>query len=77
VSTQKNAKLGVSASAKYGFLSGKMDLKVSYSKKEDVKSNLDRSATFKIHVRAAQDEMPGGLAEVLDILKEAIKPKTA
>jgi hypothetical protein len=77
ISTTKNANLNISGSAKYLFFKAKTDLKVSYSKKEDLKSSLDKSATFRVQVKAAQDEMPAGLAEVLDLLKETIKESVA
>lgn len=74
ISRNKNVSLSTSAGGKFlSLFSAKTSLKCSFSKKEDIKSSLDKSAVFKIHVRAAQDEMPAGLAETLDLLKESMK----
>jgi hypothetical protein len=77
VSKTKNASLNTSAGAQIGGFGAKTELKASISKKEDIKSNLEKSATLKIQVRAAQDEMPAGLQEVLDMLKAATTEKVA
>jgi hypothetical protein len=77
LSSTKNASLSTSAGGKFFGIGAKTELKGSYSRKEDVKSSLERTATLKITVRAAQDEMPAGLHEVLDMLKEAIKETVA
>lgn len=73
-STDTSLNVTAEASAKFAWLKAKTELKATYSRKDNEKSSLDRSATLNIHIRAAQDEMPAGLAEVLDILKNAIAP---
>ncbi|MEO5349314.1 MAG: DUF2589 domain-containing protein [Magnetococcus sp. YQC-3] len=47
-------------------------MSVSSSRKSDSSSKTDRSATFNMTMNAVQDEIPSGLAKVLNILTEAI-----
>jgi hypothetical protein len=51
----------------------KISMSVTSANKSTSSSKTDRSATFTMTMNAVQDEMPGGLAQVLNILTEAIK----
>jgi hypothetical protein len=55
----------------------KMEFRVSASAKtsSSSQSSQKREYNMDIHVRAVQDEMPGGLSKLLDILEDAIKDK--
>jgi len=77
LSTTKNGQLATSGGGQVWGVGVKTSLKASYSRKEDVKSSIERTATLKIHVKAAQDEMPAGLKEVLDMLKSSIQEQVA
>ena len=72
-STSKNAK--VSASARYLFF--KANLEASISSKKDSestkKSKYAVETTIDIHVHAVQDELPAGLAKMLNILSDTIQ----
>lgn len=72
-STTKNAK--VSASARYLFF--KANLEASISSKKDSestkKSKYAVETTIDIHVHAVQDELPAGLAKMLNILSDTIQ----
>lgn len=70
--TEKEAK--ISAGAKYWFVNAQMSASVS-SKKDTTSSRDSRYAveyTMDINVHAVQDDMPGGMAKVLNLLSESI-----
>jgi hypothetical protein len=52
-----------------------MDFRVSstFKTSTSTQASQKREYTMDIHVRATQDEMPGGLSKILDILEDAIK----
>ncbi|HSG90635.1 MAG TPA: DUF2589 domain-containing protein [Pseudomonadales bacterium] len=69
---QTSSTLGVSASASAGFWGVKLSVKTSYSRRSEFKDQVNRTATLRVHVKAVQDELPGGLARMLDILETAV-----
>lgn len=52
----------------------KVDFRVSaaYKTSNSTQANSTREYSMDIHVRAVQDDMPGGLSRILDILEDAI-----
>ena len=64
--------IGVEAKASGGFWGVRFSVKASYSYQKTHRDQVDKSATLKVHVRAVQDEMPGGLTRMLEILETAI-----
>jgi len=52
-----------------------VNLKVStsYQKNTQTGSKVDRTYSMAVHIRAVQDEMPGGMEKLLGILEDAIK----
>lgn len=77
--TSSSFNLDASVSGKYSaFWSPvKMEFRVSSSYKttSSTQASQKREYSMDIHVRAVQDEMPGGLSKLLDILEDAIKDK--
>ena len=74
--TQSTAKTGkFSASAKYLFMSAKLE--GSISSKKDLSSTKNSKysveTTIDIHVHAVQDELPAGLSKMLEILTDTIQ----
>jgi hypothetical protein len=69
---QTDTQLGVSAEASGGFWGVKFSVKASYSKQSKFQDQVNRSATLTVNVKAVQDEIPAGLARVLDILETAV-----
>lgn len=70
--TEKEAK--ISAGAKYWFVNAQMSASVS-SKKDTTSSRDSRYAveyTMDINVHAVQDDIPSGMAKVLNLLSESI-----
>ena len=65
--SSQNTKVGVTASAGGGWGPVKFNVKASFSheRSSESKSSVDKSAELKMHVNAAQDEMPEGLKIVL------------
>lgn len=57
----------------------KVNFRVSATHKSSASKTASQTREYKmeIHVRAVQDEMPGGLSKILDILEDAIKDKPA
>ena len=70
----KSASMGVSGGASTPFWGVKVSANASYSntKASESKSSVDKSAELKIHVNAAQDEMPEGLKIVLTAITGAL-----
>ena len=74
--TQSTTKSGkFSASAKYLFMSAKLEGSIS-SKKDSSSTKNSKYAvetTIDIHVHAVQDELPAGLSKMLEILTDTIQ----
>lgn len=70
-----NLRVDTSASARAGWFFGSAKLKVatSYQKSTSEGSNVNRTYSLAIHVRAVQDEMPGGMEKILGILEESMR----
>jgi len=64
-------KLSTEVKAKGWFL--RATVKGSYTNQNVNKRETDQRATLKINVNATQDQMPEGLAKVLDILQESMR----
>jgi hypothetical protein len=65
-------KVGVQAEASGGFFGVKFSVKASFSYQNTHKDQVDKSATLKVQVKAVQDDMPGGLKKMLEILETAV-----
>lgn len=77
--TSASFQLDASVSGKYSaFWSPvKLEFRASstYKTTSSTQASQKREYSMDIHVRAVQDEMPGGLSKLLDILEDAIKDK--
>lgn len=79
-SVQKTTEFGFSTKAKAGFnfglFSGSMEMSASVSSKKDSKATADSKYsveyTLDVDVTAGQDDMPAGLAKVLELLNESV-----
>ncbi|WP_317933234.1 DUF2589 domain-containing protein [Halioxenophilus sp. WMMB6] len=71
---------GVNAKASAGWLWGKASMSASYSSKKDSSSTRDSKYsvehTVDVTVHAVQDDVPGGLARILNILTKTIEEPT-
>jgi hypothetical protein len=65
-------KWGVDAKASGGFWGVSFSVNASYSQQSTHEDKVDKTATLKVTVKAVQDDMPGGLKKMLDILQTAI-----
>jgi len=78
--TSKSLEMGASMKAKAGFnlgiVSGSMEMSASISSKKDSTATRDSKYsveyTMDVNVKAGQDDMPAGMAKVLEILNESI-----
>lgn len=65
------------ASGKHLFVEGSTEFNASYSSKKDSRSSQDSrysvEYTMDVTCHAVQDDIPGGLGDVLNILRESIK----
>jgi len=61
--------------AKHGWLFGSAKLKVStsYQRSTSQGSNVERTYSLAVHVKATQDEMPAGLEKLLSILENSMR----
>jgi hypothetical protein len=83
--TATNTNVNANVTGRYGWGPAKVEasFNASYSAKKDstsaANSKYSVEYTMDIYIHAVQDDMPGGMVEVLKILKESIKgipPKT-
>ena len=74
-----NTDFSTSASGGFLFAKGSVSLKTSFSSKSSSKfsGNVERTYSMEVHVRAVQDELPGGMEKILGILEDAIKSQPA
>ena len=77
--TDTSLKVDASLEASAGWLWGSAKLKVStsYQKTTSAGNTVDRTYSLAIHIKAVQDEMPGGMEKLLGILESAITSKPA
>lgn len=77
--TDTQFKVDASLEAKAGWLWGSAKLKVStsYQRNTQEGNSVNRTYSLDIHVKAVQDEMPGGMEKILGILEDAIQSKPA
>ncbi|MDE1862708.1 MAG: DUF2589 domain-containing protein [Thaumarchaeota archaeon] len=68
--SKSSTNIGVTAEASGGFGPVKFGIKASFSHEQssESKSSVDKSAELKMHVNAAQDDMPEGLKIVLSAI---------
>jgi len=73
--TDTSLKIDASLEAKAGFLYGSAKLKVSTSFQRSTSegTNVERTYSLAIHVKASQDEMPAGMEKILSILENAMR----
>jgi hypothetical protein len=57
------------AQAGWGWGSAKLNVSVGYQRNTQQGTNVQRTYSMAVHIRAVQDEMPAGMAKVLDILE--------
>lgn len=69
-SAESTTSTNVNASAKWWFVD--VSVNGTYTTKNDSSSSVTRTAEMRVVVNAAQDEMPGGLRTVLNILQQSI-----
>ena len=76
---EKTTDMSADASLKFKqrWIGGSVGLKASFSYKSSTNSGnkVERTYTMAIHVRAVQDEIPGGMEKLLGILESAIEEK--
>ncbi|MDJ0679892.1 MAG: DUF2589 domain-containing protein [Xenococcaceae cyanobacterium MO_167.B52] len=79
-STEEESKAAGSAEVKFGWgpVSAKANFEASYSSKKDSKATKESKYsveyTMDVKVHAGQEDMPAGLAKVLNILGDSITP---
>ena len=76
IDTSKTS-FGLDVSASGGFFGVDFSVSASYSTESTRKSEVTRTATLKVQVTAVQDQIPAGLAKVLDILQTAVSDSKA
>lgn len=77
--TDSNLKVDAALEANAGWLWGSAKLKVntSYQRSTQEGSNVDRTYSMAVHIKAVQDEMPAGMEKLLSVLENAIVAKPA
>lgn len=65
------------ASAGWGWGSAKLNVSVGYQRNTQQGTNVQRTYSMAVHIRAVQDEMPAGMVKVLDILESNMRSQPA
>ena len=65
------------AKAGWGWGSAKLNVSVGYQRNTQQGTNVQRTYSMAVHIRAVQDEMPAGMAKVLDILEANMRSRPA
>ncbi len=75
----ESLKLDASLEAKagWGWGSAKLNVSVGYQRNTQQGTNVQRTYSMAVHIRAVQDEMPAGMARVLDILEANMRSQPA
>ncbi|MBI1803210.1 MAG: DUF2589 domain-containing protein [Ignavibacteriae bacterium] len=74
-SLKVDAALEVKANWLWG--SAKLNVSVSYQRSTQQGSTVNRTYSMAVHIKAVQDEMPGGMEKILGILEDAIRSQPA
>jgi hypothetical protein len=65
------------ASAGWGWGSAKLNVSMGYQRNTQQGTNVQRTYSMAVHIRAVQDEMPAGMQKVLDILESNMRSQPA
>lgn len=65
------------AKAGWGWGSAKLNVSVGYQRSTQQGTNVQRTYSMAVHIRAVQDEMPAGMVKVLDILESNMRSQPA
>jgi hypothetical protein len=65
------------AKAGFAWASAKLKVSASYKKSTETSSNVERTYSMAVHIKAVQDEMPAGMEKLLGILENAITSQPA
>ena len=60
-----------------GLGSAKLNVSVGYQRNTQQGTNVQRTYSMAVHIRAVQDEMPAGMQKVLDILESNMRSQPA
>lgn len=72
VDTEFGIKGDLSVKQRWPGGSAKLNVSTSYKKKTQQGSNVERTYSMSVHIRAVQDEMPAGMEKLLGILESAM-----
>ena len=61
------------ATGSWSWGSAKLNVAVAYQRNTQQGHSVDRTYSMGVHIRAVQDEMPGGLERILSILENSIR----
>jgi hypothetical protein len=72
-----NSQVSGSYSAFWSPIKVEARVSATYNQKSGTTERQQREYAMQIHVRAVQDEIPGGLSRMLDMLEQAIQERPA
>jgi hypothetical protein len=68
-----NVDASLEASGGWAWGSAKLNVSVGYQRNTQQGTNVQRTYSMAVHIKAVQDEMPAGMQKVLDILEKNIR----
>ncbi|MDE7087357.1 MAG: DUF2589 domain-containing protein [Clostridia bacterium] len=77
--TKVDSSMNASASAKFLFFKGNVNINasVSHQKKKSETEDIKKEYSLNIKIHAVQDDLPAGMSRILDVLEDSIVPKIA
>jgi hypothetical protein len=73
IDTSLKIDASLEAQANWGWGSAKLKVSVAYQRNTQEGNQVTREYSMAVHIRAVQDEMPGGMEKILDILRDNIR----
>lgn len=75
-SSDKSGEISGSASVNYGVFKASVSFKGSVASHKENTRSTDKSAKYHVQVKATDHGMPEGLSRVLDLMNQAVAPKS-
>lgn len=73
IDTSLKVDAALEAKARWGWGSAKLNVSVSYQRSTQQGTTVDRTYSMNVHIKAVQDETPGGMEKILSILENSIR----
>lgn len=77
IDTSLKVDAALEAKARWGWGSAKLNVSMSYQRSTQQGVSVDRTYSMTVHIKAVQDETPGGMEKILSILEREMREQPA